>query len=209
VLEKYVKALHDGANEKLSKTERAHAWFTAAWIARYDGMELMGTEVAPDAFAESGEFETPDIAKQRRSGVYQTVSYDKEGNEKKKNLPVVLKASAKEIQRLTANKISPDIRFHYRLIAGALAIRAAALLPDNSEELADVVNRAGLWVKDRDEKTGNRYMQIIERRCSKTEIGRADIAKHWFVDQEGPWSKTEQEAYQAFHKELEPERSSE
>ena len=30
VLEKYVKALKDGANEKLSKTERAHAWFTAA-----------------------------------------------------------------------------------------------------------------------------------------------------------------------------------
>jgi len=209
VLEKYVKALHDGANEKLSKTERAHAWFTAAWIARYDGMELMGTEVAPDAFAESGEFETPDIAKQRRSGVYQTVSYDKEGNEKKKNLPVVLKASAKEIQRLTANKINPDIRFHYRLVAGALAIKAAALLPTDSEELADVVNQAGLWVKDRDEKTGNRYYQIIEQRGAKTNIGRADIAKHWFVDQSGPWSTAEEEAYRALHKQLEPERSSE
>jgi len=118
-----------------------------------------------------------------------------------------LKASAKEIRRLNANKINPEIRFHYRMIAGALAIKAAALLPDDSEELADVVNEAGLWVKDRDEKTGNRYMQIIERRCSKTEIGRADIAKHWFVEQEGPWSKTEQEAYQAFHKELEPASS--
>src|SRR5207249_5744509 len=85
-----------------------------------------------------------------------------------------LKASQKEIQRLTANKIEPDIRFHYRLIAGALAIKAAALLPDNSEELADVVNQAGLWVKDRDEKTGNRYYQIIDRRCPKTKIGQAD-----------------------------------
>lgn len=202
VLEKYVKALHDGANEKLSKTERAHAWFTAAWIARYDGMELMGTEVAPDAFAESGQFETPDIAKQRRSGVYQTVSYDKEGNEKKKNLPVVLKASATEIRRLNANKINPDIRFHYRLIAGALSIKAAALLSDDSEELADVVNQAGLWVKDRDEKAGNRYMQIIERRCAKTNIGRTDIAKHWFVEQEGPWSIAQQQAHKAMREEL-------
>ena len=67
VLEKYVKALKDGANEKLSKTERAHAWFTAAWLARYDGMELMGTEGAPDAFAEGGSFEMPDL--QRTSGV--------------------------------------------------------------------------------------------------------------------------------------------
>jgi hypothetical protein len=202
--------LQDGANEKLSKKERAHAWFTAAWLARYDGMELMGTEGAPDAFAEGGSFEMPDLAKERRTGAYQTVAYDKEGqalydkngNPKMKSVPAFLKASAKEVQRLNTNKIAPDIRFHYRLIAGALAMKAAALLPDNSEEVADVVNTAGLWVKDRDEKTGNRYMQTIERRGLKTEIGRAALAKHWFVDQNGPWSTAEQEAYRAMHKEL-------
>jgi hypothetical protein len=209
VLEKYVKALKDGADEKLPKTDRAHAFFTAAWIARYDGMELMGTEIAPDGFAESGESEIPDLAKQRRSGVYQTVSYDKQGNEQKKNAPAVLKASPKELQRLNANKIEPDIRFHYRLIAGALAIKAAAFLPDNSEELADVVNQAGLWVKDRDEKTGNRYYQIIDHRCARTKIGQTDRAKHWFVDQEGPWSNAEQEAYDAFKKTIQPNDSTE
>jgi hypothetical protein len=208
ILEKYVKALKNAANEKLSKTERAHSWFTAAWLARYDGIGLMGTEVAPDSYAQGGDFEIPDLAKQRRTGFYQTVSYDKQGNEKKQNLPAVLKASPKEIQRLMTNKIEPDIRFHYRLIAGALAIKAATLLPDNSEELADVVNQAGLWVKDRDEKTGNRYYQIIDHRCTKTNIGRADIAKHWFVDQEGPWSSAERAAYQAFHDELGVEGSS-
>src|SRR6476661_7223307 len=215
VLERYVKALEDGANERLSKTERAHAWFTAAWLARYDGMELMGTEGAPDAFAESGSFEMPDLAKERRTGAYQTVAYDKEGqalydkngNPKMKSVPAFLKASAKEVQRLNTNKIAPDIRFHYRLIAGALAMKAAALLSDNSEELADVVNTAGLWVKDRDEKTGNRYMQMIERRCAKTKIGQADIAKHWFVDQKGPWSTAEEEAYQAMRKELKMDSS--
>ena len=95
------------------------------------------------------------------------------------------------------------------VIAGALAIKAAALLPDNSEELADVINQAGLWVKDRDEKTGNRYYQIIDHRCAKTKIGQADVAKHWFVDQIGSWSMAEEEAYRAMHKELEPQRSSE
>jgi len=215
LLEKYVKALKDGANEKLSKTERAHAWFTAAWLARYDGMELMGTEGAPDAFAEDGSSEIPDLAKQRRTGFYETVAYDKnnhvildkEGNQIPKKEPISLKATAKEVQRLKANKIEPDIRFHYRLIAGALAMKAAALLPDNSEELADVVNHAGLWVKDRDEKIGDRYYQVIDHRCAKTKIGQADMAKRWFVDQEGPWSTAEQEAYQAFHKEIEPESS--
>ena len=209
VLEKYVKALKDGANEKLSKTDRAHAWFTAAWIARFDGMELMGTEVAPDGFVESGSLEIPDIAKQRRTGVYQTVSYQPNGEEKKKTNPIVLKASAKELQRLSASKIEPDVRFHYRLIAGALAMKAAALLPDNSEELADVVNQAGLWVKDRDEKTGDRYYQVIDHRCSRTEIGRTDIAKHWFVEQEGPWSDAEKEAADAFDKQIRPDTSPE
>jgi len=210
ILEKYVKALKDGANEKLSKTERAHAWFTAAWLARYDGMELMGTEGAPDAYAEGGSFEMSDLAQERRTGTYQTVAYDKKGeaqydkngNPKMKSVPAFLKASAKEVQRLNTNKIAPDIRFHYRLIAGALAMKAAGLLPDNSEDVADVVNTAGMWVKDRDEKTGNRYMQVIERRGSKTKIGRAAIGKHWFVDQQGPWSTAEQEAYRAMHKEL-------
>ena len=215
VLERYVKALKDGANGKLSKTERAHASFTSAWLARYDGMELMGTEGAPDAFAESGSFEMPDLAKERRSGAYQTIAYDKEGNvsydengsPKMKSVPALLKASAKEVERLNTNKISPDTRFHYRLIAGALAIKAAALLPDNSEEVADVVNTAGLWVKDRDEKTGNRYMQIIERRCSNTEIGRAAIEKHWFVSQQGSWSTAQQQAYEAMRKELKIDNS--
>jgi TolA-binding protein len=202
ILQRYAKALKDGADKKLSKDERARAWFTAAWLARFDGMELMGTEAAPDTFVENGELELADLAREFQSGKYQTVSYDKDGNEKKISSPIVLKPSKEELQRLAKNRITPNIRFHYRLIAGALAIRAAELLADNSEELADVVNTAGLWVKDRDEKTGNRYMQIIERRCSNTEIGRAAIAKHWFVSQQGPWSTAQQQAYEAMHKEL-------
>jgi len=202
ILAKYVKALKDGADTKLSKLERARALFTAAWLARYDGMEVMGTEGAPDGFAESGDFEIPDLAQQRRSGVYQQVRYEKNFERKTTNAPLVLKPSKQELERLARNKISPDTRFHYRLIAGVLAIKAGAFLPDDSEELADVLNRAGLWVKDRDEKTGNRYFHIIEQRCRKTQIGRAAIEKHWFVDQKGLWSQAQDEAYKAMHKEF-------
>jgi hypothetical protein len=201
ILEKYVKSVKDGANTKLSKTDRARSLFTAAWLARYDGMELMGTEGAPDGFAESGNFELPDLARQRQTGTYREVRWTGKGQEER-IMPVVLRASKQERERLASSRIRPDIRFHYRLIAGALAVKAAALLPDNSEELADVVNRAGLWVKDRDEKTGNRYFQIIERRCPDTAIGGAAIAKHWFIDQAGPWSTAEQQAYETLHREL-------
>jgi hypothetical protein len=165
-------------------------------------MELMGTEGAPDCFAESGNFEIPDVAQQRFSGVYRTISFSGGDEHPLPPTPIVLKASANERQRLARNKTIPDIRFHYRVIAGALAIKGAALLPNDSEELADVVNQAGLWVKDRDEKLGNRYFQILERRCAKTGIGRAAIAKHWFIDQSGPWSSAQREAYDVLHKQL-------
>jgi hypothetical protein len=95
-------------------------------------------------------------------------------------------------------------RAHCLLTAGAAHFRnqAANLLPNDSEELADVVNRAGLWVKDRDEKLGNRYDQFIERRAAKTNIGRAAIARHWFIDQSGPRSQEQQREHEAMEKEL-------
>ncbi len=201
LLDHYVKALKDGADEKLPRLERARAWFTAAWLARYDGMEIMGTEGFPDGFSFGGDFELPDLAKQRQSGVYQITQY-KDGKEKTTTAPIVVKTTKPELRRLTKNKISPDVRFHYRVIAGALAMRAGGFLEDNSAELADVVNTAGLWVKDRDEKIGDRYYQVLEKRCAQTEIGRAAITKHWFVDESGPWSAEQQAAHEKLHKEL-------
>jgi len=201
VLARYVKALQKGASEKLAKADRARAWFTAAWFARYDGMELMGSEGAPDGFSTGGDFELPDLAKQQQSGVYQISKFVKD-EEKTVNVPIVLKVPKPELARLVKNKISPDIRFHYRLIAGALAVRAAGFLEDNSEELADVLNTAGNWVKDRDEKTGDRYYQLLEKRAAKTKIGRLAVAKHWFIDETGPWSQEEQSAHDDMVKEL-------
>src|SRR5262249_39612232 len=146
-------------------------------------------EGAPDGFSEGGNFEFPDLAEQRRSGVYQTTGYEN-GKEETITAPIAVKTTKPELERLAKNKIRPDLRFHYRVIAGALAMRAAGFLEDDSPELADVVNTAGLWVKDRDERIGNRYYQVPEKRCAKTDIGRAAMAKHWFVDQTGPWSRS-------------------
>jgi hypothetical protein len=51
-------------------------WFTAAWLARHDGMELMGTEGFPDGFSLGGDFELPDLAQQRQAGVHQITRYE-------------------------------------------------------------------------------------------------------------------------------------
>ena len=54
--------------------------------------------------------------------------------------------------------------------------------------------------RDRDEKTGNRYYQMIDHRCTKTKIGQTDIAKHWFVDHEGPLEHGRTRGIQRFPK---------
>ena len=110
ILEKYVNALHDGADDKLSKIDRARALFTAAWLARYDGMELMGTEGAPDGFVEDGMFEIPDLAQQRQTGTYKEVRWTEKGQEEH-IMPVILRPSKEERERLATNRIRPDLAF--------------------------------------------------------------------------------------------------
>jgi hypothetical protein len=161
-------------------------------------MELMGTEVAPDGFDSGGEIQNVDLASQRAAGFW-TLSTFINGKEK---TPLVLQASKQEIKRLGEYRIRPDIRFHYRIIAGALAMRAAALLPDNSAELADVVNTAGRWVADRDNKVADRYYSQLESRCAKTDIGRSAIARHWFIDATGPWSTEQAASREAMRQQL-------
>ena len=201
LLDKYVQALKDGADAKLPKRKRADAWLTAAWLARYDGMELMGTEVAPDGFVSNGNFADPDIAKQRQSRQYE-VRTEQNGQEFVATRPMVLQPSKEELQRVSKHKISPDIRYHYRMIAAALAVKGSRLLDDNTEELADVLNTAGLWVKDRDEKLADRYYDMLEKRCPNTQLGEAVMARHWFVQEEGPWRQQQQAAHEALHADL-------
>ena len=145
--------------------------------------------------------ERADLAGQFQSGTYQQVTYT-DGEEKQTRVPIWLQVQPPLRERLTKNKIVPDLRYHYRVVAGALALQAAKLLPNDSEELADVLNHAGLWVKDEDEKLGNQYYKVIEGRARRTVIGRKALARHWFVDQNGPWSEEQQQAHDALRKEL-------
>lgn len=190
----YARFIDDGKNPKKSKSDQARTWFKVAWMTRHLGMELMGTEGVPDGFEFRGEFESIDIAQQWQKGVYDRFEWVN-NNEKKIVTPIALKPTDEEIRRLGMSKISPDVRYHYRLIAATYAIRAARLLPDQTEELADVLNQAGLWVKESDEKLADSYYNMLEARCSNTKLGKQVLAKHWFVDTAGPWSQELQTTY--------------
>jgi hypothetical protein len=192
VLDRYVAALKDAENTKLAKPQRARALFNASWIARHDGMEIMGTEVEPDGFVSEGNFDPGHVDTQRTEGAIIVTEYDdakKREVEIRKPVKLFIAATAEEKRRIEKNRPHPTNRFHYRWVASALAWKAAGLMPDGTGELADVLNSGGNWIKDRDEKGADKFIQAIERRCPKTEIGQATLKKHWFTDLTGPWSE--------------------
>jgi hypothetical protein len=90
--------------------------------------------------------------------------------------------TAAEKKRLKSN-ITPALhRYHADYIAADLGWRAAQLMPDNDEQTAKVLNTAGSWLKNGDDKAADRFYQAIERRCAKTKIGEQAIKRHWFVE---------------------------
>jgi len=199
LLQKYAESLKNGADPHLSKSVRADNLSTAAWLARYDGMELMGTEVWPDGFDSEGAFQDTDLAGERMAGSYS--AYDDTADKtitRQLSMPV----SSGEKARLRENQLKPDVRFHYRIIATGIALRAAALMEDNTEELADALNHAGSWADERDDKLANHCYDLIEKRCAATKLGKQIIAKHWFIDQPGPWSTPLQAQQTALHKQF-------
>lgn len=169
------RALDAGWDESQPTNARAAALFTAAVIARTNGMELLGTEVEPDWHIYNGGFE---------GGVSATLRMDGSFG--------VLRASTEEVHRASSHSADPETRFHYRYHAALLAWEAAKLMPNNSDETARVLCIAGSWLKNRDPETADLFYKSLVRRCRKTAIGDLADRKRWFpiLDENGhpePW----------------------
>lgn len=111
--------LRQDAESKWWPTRRAEAYFNASWMARKWGMELLGYEMAPDYASLGG-------------------SYSFEPVELKVG-PLVAEG---EVQRQQASAAQPDVRYHYRFVATALASQAADNLPHTSQAFAAVLCKA-------------------------------------------------------------------
>jgi tetratricopeptide (TPR) repeat protein len=163
-LDAYVEALREGNDARVAKEKRAEALWQAACVARRDGMSLLGTELAPDAFIHDGSYE---CVEQRNP----------QGDPARSRL---VPASADEIERARRHRVEPFVRFHYRYVAADLAWRAAALMPAESDETARVLCEAGSWLKKRDPKAADRFYKALVRRCGTTSLGRQADALRWF-----------------------------
>lgn len=120
-------------------TTRAAALFNAGALAREWGMEILGYEMSPDyasLFGGNYSLETAEL----------------------KVGPLV---SEGEVQRQQASAAQPDVRFHYRFVATALASRAADNLPHTSQAFAAVLCAASGWNSSLEEQSAfyQRYVK--------------------------------------------------
>lgn len=171
-----VQNINAGRNQAPVDHQKAEALFIAAQVIREQGMDLLGTEVEPDWRINGGGFEDGVAVSQRASFSTNTT----------------LVASEDEITRALAHHPAPDQRFHYRYRAASFAWAAAALLPNNSDELAQVLCIGGSWLKNRDPDTADLFYKALVRRCRKTAIGAMADRMRWFpeLDTNGvpiPW----------------------
>jgi tetratricopeptide (TPR) repeat protein len=162
----YAQALQEGNDANKSRADRADALWRAALIARYDGLELLGTELAPDWAVYDGDYDLGTLA--------ETVWPVKEEPQRLFHLDPELQ------RRLSRHVPKPEKRFHYRHVACDHAWAATALLPDQADETARRLCLAGSWIKDREPKSADRFYKALIRRCSTTTLGQTAETLRWF-----------------------------
>ncbi len=158
--ERYLKAMASGRDSRLSNAERAAAlWEAARALAGSSLMELRH---------DSGYYVLHD-----RDDTLVQVRRESAGLR-------ALPPSTDERNRL--GRLPPQYdRVRFRLyMATDLAWEAAQLMPDESEETAEMLCEAGRWLPNCECERADRFFKALARRCSTTRLGTSAIALNWF-----------------------------
>jgi hypothetical protein len=168
VLDSYISAIRDGHDGQKTNPQKAAALWAAAKIARTQGLELMGTELAPDGAIWDGNFDFPSPAAERLALATQPATH------------TLAPLAPEEKRRLSLPpETVPNKRWHYRYIASDHAWEAALLLPDDSDDLARLLVEAGSWVSARDPQAADRFYKALVTRCANTDLGRQALKLKW------------------------------
>jgi len=136
---------------------RAGALHRAARLARVHGMELMGTELAPDWSWLQGD--------------YDPRAWDEE---RRKETPAALPPLLGEAERrwVAGSAPRPDVRFHYRAVAADHAEAAAALVPPRTQAYAALLCQAYRAVQSTDPPRAQRiYRAYVARGAPVAFVG--------------------------------------
>ncbi|HEY4591094.1 MAG TPA: hypothetical protein VIJ61_01725, partial [Thermoanaerobaculia bacterium] len=160
-LDDLARSLAAGQDAGRPAAERSQSLFRAACLTRYQGMELLGTEVDPDWHLFDGGYGLLPFAVGRSDP--RTHQH--------------LLPTADERQRVERSQAVPVKRFHYRYQAMDLALEAAKLLPPG-EERARLLATAGNWVEGKDPQGARPLYDAIQSCCADTEIARRSRKAH-------------------------------
>jgi hypothetical protein len=170
----YAADIRIGENTKLPLKKRTDALWRAARYARSDGITILATELEPDFAIWAGSYSIKYGVLPMRKRLYA--------------IGGIVAPTEDERQRV-AKATVPEKRFHYRYRAADLAWQAASLMPDDSEETAQLLNEAGNWLKARDPRVAERFYHAILKRCANTPTGKAAKARKWFLEEKKPAKK--------------------
>lgn len=143
---RYVEARE--AMQRGDRVARARAGFEAAELARWQGMELLGTQLGPD-YAEYGGMFSPGE---------RWIEVEVPGSDETEWRQVPAQpdplALADERARIERSSPVPTHRFHYRGLAANLAETAATQLPPRSQAYAALMCQATRYVLDTEFERG-------------------------------------------------------
>lgn len=160
-LDDLARSLAAGRDADRPAAERSQALFRAACLTRYQGMELLGTEIDPDWHVFDGEYGLLPFAVGRSDP--RTHQH--------------LRPTADERRRVERSQAVPVKRFHYRYQGMGLALEAAKLLPPG-EERARLLATAGNWVEAIDFQGARPLYDAIQSCCADTETARRSRKAH-------------------------------
>lgn len=175
VFDRYVKLIRQSRSPDLSSKDRAAALWEAAQIHRSLGLELFGTEGAPDYADTGGDFESPLIAGARVGPPFEKDAWRSE-------IKIIPAPTSEEKYRVLRSRMPHEERYQYRYVAADLAWKAAQLMPNNSEETARVLGIAGSWLKARDPKAADKFYKAMIWRNWSTPLAREADTNRWFPE---------------------------
>ncbi len=197
---RYTAALATGDNPKLAPIDRALACYNAARILRWRGMEISGTEMLPDSRFSQGQYFFGVNPHAAFRNILPTLTYIN-NNHELTTTPTGSSWLDHYYGRDPVSKlihIGPDqlpqtpprVRFHYRVRAASLMLKAADLSPDPKLK-AMALFAGGDWIRIREPALGNMFYKRLVKECRSVDLG-AEAASHGcFIQNLTPWFDTQ------------------
>ena len=166
---------------------RAKALFDTAMMIRKDGMELMGTELAPDWAIDRGEWDwhwemTPRLEQEHGSEnrTDDELKWVAQVDHDKKNTLMELPVMQDEVVRRMSTAVVPYRRFHYRYVAADMMWRCAQMLPNNDPLCAEALYRGGVCLQTRDPYSADKFYKALVQRNPNLAVAQEAKKLKWF-----------------------------